>query len=273
MFEDMKSRYAFGWMLGASIVSIFILLQATQNVFIIDVALQLVFYVVVPVWFFSYYFKKRGAKLRQVVFFHGTARWLLPVFGLTALSMAFSIGMIWLLLRGLMPIAPTAVNFVLTPQPLPDALWYLIATGFIVAVIAPISEEFVFRGLILNRLIAKFGFWNGLGLSSVVFGIFHINFFGAFIFAVVASLLYLKTRNLLVPILLHMANNVIAIYQSFVNPSFPQWLMVTSINDLYTKTVPNLVVLIASLALLLFVIAQMARGLENKVEKDRIFSE
>lgn len=269
----MKSRHLFGWMLGASIAAIFILLQVTENPLIIDVAIQLVFYVVVPIWFFGYHFKKRGVKLRQVVFIRGTARWLLPVFGLTALSMAFSIGMIWLLLRALMPIAPAAVDFVLTPQPLPDALWYLVATGFIVAVIGPIAEEFVFRGLILNRLITKFGFWNGLGLSSVIFGMFHIDFFGAFFFAVVASLLYLKTGNLLVPILLHIVNNTVAVYQSYVNPSFPQWLMVTSVNDLYTKSVPNLIVLLASLALLLLVIARMARGVEDKLEEDQIFSE
>ena len=273
MFEEMKSRHLFGWMLGASIAAVFILLQITENPLIIDVALQLVFYVVVPVWFFGYHFKKRGVKLRQVVFFRGTARWLLPVLGLMALSMAFSIGMVWLLLRALMPIAPSAVNFVLTPQPLPDELWYLIATGFIVAVIGPIAEEFVFRGLILNRLIAKFGFWNGLGLSSAVFGIFHIDFFAAFLFAVVASLLYLKTGNLLLPILLHIANNTVAVYQSFVNPAFPKWLMVTSVNDLYTKSVPNLIVLLASLALLLFVITRMAKGLEGKLKEDQIFSE
>ena len=271
MFEEMRSRFVFGSMFGASIVSVFILLQVTENVLVIDIALQLMFYIVLPAWVLGYHFKKRGVKLRQVFFFRGTARWLLPVFGLTALLMAFSISMIWLLLRALISISPATVEFVFTPQPLPDALWYLVATGFIVAVIAPITEEFVFRGLILNRLIARFGFWNGLGLSSLIFGIFHINFFGAFLFAVVASLLYLKTGNLLVPILLHIGNNTIAIYQSFVNPSFPQWLMATSINDLYAKSLPNFIVLSTSLALLLFIIARMARGVENQIEENHSF--
>lgn len=273
MFEEMKSRHLFGWMFGAVIVSLFILLQVTEDPLILDVAMQLIFYIVVPVWFFSYHFKKRHVKLRQVLFFRGISRWLLPVFGLTFLSLAFSIGMIWLLLRAIMPIAPAAVDFVLSPQPLPDALWYLVVTGIIVAVIGPIAEEFVFRGLILNRLITKFGFWNGIGLSSAIFGMFHIDFFGAFLFAVVASLLYLKTGNLLVPILLHIVNNTIAVYQSFVNPAFPKWLMVTSVNDLYTKAVPNLIVLIASLTLLLIIIAWMARDLEGKIKKDTIFSD
>ncbi len=271
MFEEKRSRFVHGWMAAAIIVAIFILLQATQNVLITSVMMQLIFYTVLPVWLLSYQFKKRDVKLRQVVFFRGTARWLLPLFGLTVLVLLFSMSIYWLLLRALMPIAPAVVDFALTPQPFPDALWYMVATSFILAIIAPIAEEFVFRGLILNRLIAAFGFWNGLGLSSLIFGIFHVNFFGAFLFAVVASLLYLKTGNLLVPILLHIANNLIAVYQSFINPSFPQWLMVSSINDLYTKSVPNLVVLIASLALLLFIIARMARGLENQIKETRVF--
>ena len=271
MFEEERSRFVLGWMTGAFIVAIFILLQMTGNLLIISVAMQVIFYVVLPVWFLSYHFKKRGVKLRQVVFIGGTARWLMPILGLTVLVLAFSMSIYWLLLRGLMPIAPTAVEFALTPQPLPDALWYLVTTGFVLAIIAPIAEEFVFRGLILNRLIAAYGLWNGIGMASLIFGIFHINFFGAFLFAVVASLLYLKTGNLLVPVLLHIANNLVAVYQSFINPSFPQWLMVTSINDLYTKSLPNLIVLTSSTALLLFVIAWLARGLESKAEEVRSF--
>lgn len=271
MFEEKRTRFVHGWMAGAFIVAIFILLQATQNVLLIGIAMQLVFYVVLPMAFLSYHFKKRCVKLRQVIFFQGTMHWLLPIFGLTVLVLAFSMSVYWLQLRALIPIAPSAVNFALTPQPFPDALWYLIATSFILSIIAPIAEEFVFRGLVLNRLMAAFGFWGGLGLSSIIFGLFHVNFFGAFLFAVVASLLYLKTGNLLVPILLHIANNLIAVYQSFVNPFFPQWLMVSSINDLYSKSMPNLVVLIASLALLLLIIAWLARGLENKIKETRVF--
>lgn len=272
MFEETKSRFLLGWIVGMFIVSSFILLQATGNVLLISVAMQLVFYIVLPLWLCSYHFKKRGVKLRQVFFFRGTARWLFPVLGLTVLVLAFSMSIYWLLLRALMSVAPTVVEFALTPQQLPDALWYLVATGFILAVIAPIAEEFVFRGLLLTRLIATFGFWNGIGMSSLIFGIFHINFFGAFLFAVVASLLYLKTGNLLVPILLHIANNVVAMYQSFVNPSFPKWLMVTSINDLYAKSVPNLIVLMISLAFLLFIIIRLARGAENKIAEDQSLS-
>src|SRR5690606_33363902 len=106
MFEEKRSRFVHGWMAAAIIVAIFILLQATQNVLITSVMMQLIFYTVLPVWLLSYQFKKRDVKLRQVVFFRGTARWLLPLFGLTVLVLLFSMSIYWLLLRALMPIAP-----------------------------------------------------------------------------------------------------------------------------------------------------------------------
>lgn len=266
MFEEMRRRFVIGVILGALIVSLFILLRATENVLLTAVAVQLIFYIVLPIPFLGYHFKKRGMTLRNTLFFRGTSHWLLPVCGLTVLVLLFSMSIYWLMLRALMVVSPRAANFALTPQPLPDAVWYLIATGFILAVIAPFVEEFVFRGVILHRLMATFGFWKGIGLSSLIFAIFHINFFGAFLFAVAASLLYLKSGNLLVPILLHMANNAIAVYQSYINPSFPDWLTATNTHELYTKAAPNLLVLVVSTALLLFIIDRMAKGLDNKTK-------
>ena len=86
---------------------------------------------------------------------------------------------------------PNAVHLALAPQPLPDELWYLAATVIIIAVIAPIAEEFVFRGVILHWLIASSGLWKGIGLSSLISSIFHINILGAFLFALVALIVSL----------------------------------------------------------------------------------
>ncbi|WP_422122372.1 CPBP family intramembrane glutamic endopeptidase [Planococcus sp. X10-3] len=263
MFEKTRSRIVIGFMTGAALVSISLLLQATGNALLHNVVMLLVFYTVLPYWICSYYFKKNGIKLPKILFFTGTARWLLPVFGLTLLLMAFSISIYWLMLRGLMSISPTAVQLAFTPQPLPDELWYAAATGFIIAIMAPIAEEFVFRGVIMHWLIASTGLWQGIVFTSLIFSIFHINIIGAFLFAMVASLLYIKTGTLLVPILLHIFNNTLSVFQYSIDPSFPEWLMVTSINDLYTKAGPNLVALIVSLVLLLFFINWLVRDLER----------
>ncbi|PKH08542.1 CPBP family intramembrane metalloprotease [Planomicrobium sp. MB-3u-38] len=262
MFEEKRSRFVIGLMIVVAIVSISLLLQATGNLLLHNVVMLLVFYTVLPFWICSYYFQKNGIKLRQILFFTGTARWLLPTAGLTVLLMAFSISIYWLMLRGLASISPIWVEYTLTQQSLPDDWWYVAASGFIIAILAPIAEEFVFRGVIMHRLIVSLGLWKGVGLTSLIFSIFHINILGAFMFALVASLLYLKTGTLLVPILLHIFNNSLSVFQYAVNPSFPEWLMVTSIDELYTKTVPNLIALVVSLVLLLLFMRWVWRDLE-----------
>ena len=263
MFHEIKFFHLFGWMLAALIMAAFILLQTTGNPLLIDIAMQLVFYVVVPVAFFGYHFKKQGIRLNQVMFLRGSARWILPLLGLTVVLMAFSLSVFWLMLRALHIVTPSAVGFFFQTAPLPEEVWYLVSLSLIIGIIGPIAEEFVFRGLILTQLVARFGMWSGVGLSSFLFGIFHIGFFGSFMFAVLASFLYLKTHNLLIPILLHIFNNMIVVALLFTNPDFPEWLTVTSVNDLYTKAWPNLIVLVATLVLLLAIILRLAKDLEE----------
>lgn len=263
MFEEMRKRFVIVLMTIVGIVTISLLLQATGNVLLINIAMLLLFYTVLPVWICSYYFKKHSIRLRRIFFVDGISRWLLPILGIAVLLLAFSISIYWLMLRGLASLSSTWVESALIPAPFPEELWYLLAFSFIIVILAPIMEEFVFRGVLLHRLMKSFGLWKGIILTSLIFSIFHINILGSFLFAVLASLLYIKTGTLLAPILLHIFNNGLAVYQLFVDPAFPEWLTVTSLNDIYTKSGPNLVSLIVSLALLIFIITWLGRGLDK----------
>ncbi|MBE9158678.1 CPBP family intramembrane metalloprotease [Nodosilinea sp. LEGE 06152] len=81
---------------------------------------------------------------------------------------------------------------------------------FSVVVVAPITEEFIFRGVLLHRWGVKWGVRPAIVLTSVLFGVLHSNLIGLFVFGVVMSLLYLSTRSLLVPMAAHAINNAIA---------------------------------------------------------------
>lgn len=87
---------------------------------------------------------------------------------------------------------------------------YLGIVMFSVLVVAPITEEFIFRGVLLHRWGVKWGPRPAILLTSILFGILHSNLVGLFVFGVVMSLLYLSTRSLLVPIVAHSMNNAIA---------------------------------------------------------------
>ena len=80
-----------------------------------------------------------------------------------------------------------------------------------VVVVAPITEEFIFRGIILHRWGTKWGVIPAILLSSILFGLIHLNIFfiSLAIWAVFLAFLYIKTGSLIVPIIAHALNNFI----------------------------------------------------------------
>lgn len=79
-------------------------------------------------------------------------------------------------------------------------------------IISPISEELIFRGVLLNRLKLVTPAIFAVLVSSLLFGALHSygSVISAFVFAVCMAILYLKTENICVPILAHFLNNFFA---------------------------------------------------------------
>jgi membrane protease YdiL (CAAX protease family) len=128
----------------------------------------------------------------------------------------FSLGAFQVSYLGLSVVAPATVESMLQQSlvlsadraaaPGPHTLLTLIS----VLVVAPVTEEFLFRGVLLHRWGVKWGVRPAIVLTSALFGVLHSNLVGLFVFGVVMSLLYLSTRSLLVPIAAHAMNNAIA---------------------------------------------------------------
>jgi uncharacterized protein len=268
MFEKMKLRFFIPIMLAAVILSIVIMAILDVDEAVFDVVFQLVLYVVVPVGFFGYYFRKQKASLSEVVFLNGVKRWLPSIAGLVVISIIFSIGIFWLQLYALLPVAPGLVEFFLEPIPVPDTPLYIIFTVFSLAILAPIAEEFMFRGLLLKRLIKKTSVWSGILISSFLFGILHADIIGAFLFGVIASLLYLRTGNLLIPMLMHILNNSLAVALMFLVPSaWPEAISILEASDISAKAVPNALLLGISAIPMAAAIIRLSCGLHAKKEK------
>lgn len=82
-----------------------------------------------------------------------------------------------------------------------------------VVVAAPILEELIFRGIILHGLLQRYSPTKSIIVSSVLFGIVHLNpwqFVGAFIIGLFSGWVYYKTKKLTLSILIHFANNLFA---------------------------------------------------------------
>lgn len=81
----------------------------------------------------------------------------------------------------------------------------------VVVIAAPICEELIFRGLVQARIRDYAGPKTAIVLSSLCFGLFHMNLVqGLFAFGMglILAALYEKYGNILIPLAGHIANNV-----------------------------------------------------------------
>ncbi len=100
-------------------------------------------------------------------------------------------------------------------------------TQFIATVIAaPITEEFLVRGLIYKRMRRWAPALASAIISAALFGVIHgnlVQFVYAFIIGMILALIYEKTKTIWIPILFHLVANFVSILISnieFINEAF-----------------------------------------------------
>lgn len=98
-------------------------------------------------------------------------------------------------------------------------IWELIFTSFSVMLLAPVTEELLFRGIILQKWSIKWGVKVGILTSSFLFAIVHFRFdiINLSLMGIILSILYLKTRNLLAPIFCHFFYNTFCMILTTIN--------------------------------------------------------
>ncbi len=120
------------------------------------------------------------------------------------------------LLWGMLMLISIAVIFDPLMQYLPSTPelygrgWSMILT---LVVIAPITEEFLCRGIILEAVRSKSGVWAACVVSSIFFAVLHMHptsAINALIIGLMLSYLYIRTGSLFAPIILHSFNNALA---------------------------------------------------------------
>lgn len=264
MFAEMKSRYLILFTIVGVLATLVLFMMIGADPVTTEIAVQLCFYIIVPYFFFHYYWSKNPDwSFREVLSLKGVKPWLPGIFGMVLVSIAFSLSMFWLQLAVLYPVLPTLVDLLLAPVELQGGLGYELFMLLTLVVFAPIVEEFVFRGVFLTRLIQKTSMWGGILLSSLMFGLLHLDFVGSFLFGIIASLLYLRTGNLLLPILFHGLNNALAALSVYAPTGWlaaVDWFTVTTASDIEAKAIANISVLAISALLTAWIIYRLAKG-------------
>jgi membrane protease YdiL (CAAX protease family) len=87
-------------------------------------------------------------------------------------------------------------------------------------ILAPVAEELFFRGLLLRGLWRSFGSRTAILVSAVVFGLSHfagptvqtvLPILATTALGLVLGWVFLRTRNLAVPVMVHVLQNALAV--------------------------------------------------------------
>ena len=91
-------------------------------------------------------------------------------------------------------------------------------TFTLMVIAAPILEELIFRGIILDGLLKNYSPFKSILISSLLFGLVHLNpwqFVTGFILGIFSGWVYYKTRSLLPTIIMHAAVNLFGFSMRF----------------------------------------------------------
>ena len=95
----------------------------------------------------------------------------------------------------------------------------MIAAGFMVVCVAPVAEEFFFRGFFYRALRSRYSILVAAAIDGLLFGVIHFDFSGADALLILPPLgvlgftfclIYEKTGSIYPVIALHALNNAIA---------------------------------------------------------------
>lgn len=92
--------------------------------------------------------------------------------------------------------------------------------SFTIILLAPVIEEFFFRGILLTRWSFKWGVSKSIFASSLIFAILHPDPISSFCFGCMMAIFYIRTKSLFIPTVIHIANNSI--------PSIMEWFEIQS---------------------------------------------
>lgn len=103
-------------------------------------------------------------------------------------------------------------------------------TLFTVCVLAPVLEEYIFRGRLFSLFYHSTSALTSATLSAMLFGVIHVSpqvIIGGFIAGLIFSYAYMIKGSIIAPIILHMCNNGVAyamIVLSYQDKSIPELL-------------------------------------------------
>ena len=110
-----------------------------------------------------------------------------------------------------------------------------------VAVMAPVIEELIFRGVIMHGLMRNYSKFTAVFVSALMFALFHLNPWqlpATFILGLLLGILMVRTRNIFLCILGHAINNGLVLF------SIQYWDIIKE-TSFYQNAKPNQLIISA----------------------------
>ncbi|HEY4601841.1 MAG TPA: type II CAAX endopeptidase family protein [Cerasibacillus sp.] len=259
MFEEMKLRSFIIYLVIA-----FIILGGTLSILNLESNMSaemiatLIIFVLFPLFWFNIQMKKHDMHLKDVISWSGVTKKMPSLLLITLTIMLFSLSFFWIQTYLFSIIAPEfakkQLSFAVEINKEYESATGLQILGVILStsLVAPIAEEFIFRGFFLKRIAKKTNIIVSLIITNVLFAILHVDYIGAFMFGLLLSLIYLKTNNLLLPILIHFFNNFSLSLLALFKVPMPDFLNYTDIDQVASFMIPNLIMGLISLPFLVY---------------------
>ncbi|KFM99537.1 CPBP family intramembrane metalloprotease [Bacillus clarus] len=247
-FQSMRARY---FLIVFALLILFVrnsneLLENTfhiQNSSIVSVC---IFYILPAIWLW-YEYRRHHIPLTLFINKKETFN-LIQVLYITIMLCLFSYGYLILYMYSFAWITPDFIMNALH-EPIVDSTGGYIYQFIMVVFVAPTIGEFVFRGFLLQRFAAKWGTGTGMIVVAILFGYLHVDFLGATVFSIVLSIIYIRSKSLLMPICIHILNNAIVLTSSFIVSK--EKIMSLADFSNYTTFITGLIIFIIGLNLVL----------------------
>lgn len=130
--------------------------------------------------------------------------------------------------------------------------WRVLIFLLVNMLVAPVVEEFVFRGLLLRKICEKSGTVYGVIISSLLFTLCHFSshvYLSTFIFSVFVSVTYLRYGSLMLSMLVHGSFNFLAFVHQYYFDI--QWTRAIEHISTLSNWMPQILMFVVTIPMLL----------------------
>ena len=184
-------------------------------------------------WYFFREINRAKVNVKQIIGSLKKINYILPI-TLAILNYLFADGTSSMILYSLSFIFPQYVKHQLNEVYATTPLGYAFL-AISVLIFAPIMEELFYRGIIFQKLAIQKSTAKALVVSALIFSILHFRYdvISLFAIGVTLAILYLKTKQIIVPIICHF------LYNLLVTINMIYWQFFSNSDRLTNTTIPE----------------------------------